>query len=352
MRCRFCGWDNWEEALFCEQCGKKLEVSNITGNGASQGGSGNVKICPVCLFQNEPEAMFCQECGTPFEDPRQQELRNRRIYPEPPQSERVRKPARSSSSRTSQRTADNNSRLRKKRRNKKVLPFVIGFSALGIAVVLGVLFLPKLLKPVKEEISGSGEDTAVVADSNSTTGSEVASESSSNSGALGDSDSSAMPVATNTPVPAYTEAPMPSPTPVPTVAPTQPLAPTQPAASTGVYLLPGVDSRYLTEAELMAMPLQALRYARNEIFARHGRKFDSAELSGWFNQQSWYQGTISGDNFNDSVLNSYEKANADLVAGIEGGRYQLDQGNYSYAAVYQYLEQRDGTGNAGEGLAH
>lgn len=346
MRCRFCGWDNWEESLFCEQCGKKLEVFDTTGNGASQGGSGNVKICPVCSFQNDPEAMFCQECGTPFEDPQQHEFRNQRIYPEPPQSERARKSARSSSSRSPQRTVNNSSRTRKKRRNKKILPFVIGFSALGIALVLGGLFLPKLLKPVEEEISGSGEDMAVVADSNSTSGSAVASESAGSSASSGDSGTSVWPVATNTPVPVYTEAPLPTPTPVPTVVPTQP------TASTGVYLLPGVDSRYLTEGELTAMPLQALRYARNEIFARHGRKFDSAELAGWFNQQSWYQGTISGDSFNDSVLNSYEKANADLVARIEGGRYQLDQGNYSYAAVYQYLEQRDGTGNAGEGLAH
>ena len=48
------------------------------------------------------------------------------------------------------------------------------------------------------------------------------------------------------------------------------------------YIIPDSDSRYLTESELTDMSLQVLNYAKNEIYAREGRIFRSAELQTYF----------------------------------------------------------------------
>ena len=68
---------------------------------------------------------------------------------------------------------------------------------------------------------------------------------------------------------------------------------------------------------------------KNEIYARHGRKFQSAELQNYFNSKSWYSGTIEAADFDESVLNDFEKKNAELLSSkefsMESGGYKLDQ---------------------------
>ena len=48
------------------------------------------------------------------------------------------------------------------------------------------------------------------------------------------------------------------------------------------YIIPDVDIRYLTEEEIEDMSLQVVCYAKNEIYARHGRMFVSKELTEYF----------------------------------------------------------------------
>ena len=85
------------------------------------------------------------------------------------------------------------------------------------------------------------------------------------------------------------------------------------------YILPGSNTRYLTEAELRGLSISQLRLARNEIYARHGRLFDSQDLQIYFNAQSWYNGRIQPANFNENVLNQYEKTNIALIQKMEAG---------------------------------
>ena len=103
------------------------------------------------------------------------------------------------------------------------------------------------------------------------------------------------------------------------------------------YLIPGSELRYITEAELAGMTPQILRYARNEIFAKHGRIFNSQELSGYFNLMPWYKGTIPANQFDESVFNDFERKNINLIAEKEDGAYILDQAGYSYDPVFAYL---------------
>ena len=90
--------------------------------------------------------------------------------------------------------------------------------------------------------------------------------------------------------------------------------------STDDYMLPESNTRTYSESELSSLSNYELYIARNEIFARHGRTFNNADLQSYFGSKSWYSGTVSPDAFDDSVLNQYEKANIEAISKIENDR--------------------------------
>ena len=118
-------------------------------------------------------------------------------------------------------------------------------------------------------------------------------------------DPSAQPTAS--PSPSASAAPEPTPTPNST-------------ALQGHYVIPGSDSRYLTETELADLSDRDLMLARNEIFARHGFIFSTDWLQGYFLTQSWYKGTATAAQFDADVFNAFERANVDLILRVEAER--------------------------------
>lgn len=108
----------------------------------------------------------------------------------------------------------------------------------------------------------------------------------------------------------------PSPAPAPTVS-----APGKPS-DPGEYFFPDSDSRYLTDEELSRYSSEDLELAKNEIYARHGRRFVTQRMAGYFNEKTWYQGTVDPEAFDamdpESVFNEYELANISKLA--EGER--------------------------------
>ena len=87
--------------------------------------------------------------------------------------------------------------------------------------------------------------------------------------------------------------------------------------NTADYIIPDSSIRYLTRTELLGLSAEQLRLARNEIYARHGRKFQTQDLQDYFNSKSWYMGTIEPDRFSDDNLNVYEKENLKLIKSLE-----------------------------------
>lgn len=84
------------------------------------------------------------------------------------------------------------------------------------------------------------------------------------------------------------------------------------------YIFPDSDTRKLTKADLRNMTSEELRLGRNEIYARHGRLFDDKELQEYFDEQSWYFGTIDPSDFVDSLeLNDIERRNAKFILKYE-----------------------------------
>jgi len=87
------------------------------------------------------------------------------------------------------------------------------------------------------------------------------------------------------------------------------------------YILPGSDSIYLSKNDLVGLNAEQCRLARNELYARHGRKFDDIALQNYFNQKDWYTGRIDPDDFTEDMLNDYEIHNRDLIV-----EYEKEQG--------------------------
>lgn len=99
------------------------------------------------------------------------------------------------------------------------------------------------------------------------------------------------------------------------------------------YILPASNTKLLTSSDIAGLSLKELNYAKNEIYARHGRKFDSNELRTYFESKSWYEGKYSAADFDANysarLLSDTERKNAEFLKNAEyamsGGGYQLDQ---------------------------
>lgn len=83
------------------------------------------------------------------------------------------------------------------------------------------------------------------------------------------------------------------------------------------YILPESSTRLLTFADLEGLDAEQCRIARNEIYARHGRKFKDEALQAYFNSKSWYNGYIEPADFTDTMLSDIENKNKDLIVKYE-----------------------------------
>ncbi len=142
-----------------------------------------------------------------------------------------------------------------------------------------------------------------------------------------DRDDEVVPAIIETPTP--TPEPTPQPTPEPTPTPAPIITPTPLpdlvvvpyVEADSYYMISGSDTRYIDDYELNYLTWEQLCFARNEIYARHGYIFNVKEVREHFESMSWYTGTTTSDNFNSSVLNSYEKSNIDTIMDYENSVY-------------------------------
>lgn len=69
---------------------------------------------------------------------------------------------------------------------------------------------------------------------------------------------------------------------------------------------------------LILLDYPRLRLLRNEIYARHGRTFSSADLASYFSTQSWYKPDPA---FAEATLSKTEKENISTLARVEFVKY-------------------------------
>ena len=111
------------------------------------------------------------------------------------------------------------------------------------------------------------------------------------------------------------------------------------------YVIPGSDSRYLTDADVEGLDLDQIRFAINEIYARHGRAFQTEDLNEYFSSKSWYTPLYSADEFaaiEDSVMNDYEKENIKFLAAIRDSANGSASSQFEAGWIYGTYEIHDG----------
>ncbi|MBR6228810.1 MAG: YARHG domain-containing protein [Eubacterium sp.] len=273
---------------FCEECGTKLE------DGA--------KFCPAC------GAVVEMDEELPVEETVENTVPERIEEPEPvakaPLTEQPPVPPASP-------VPENHEKSTQPAGSNKK-PLIIGICS-GVGAIL-ILFIVLIATGVIH--FGSGGESETVTEAGSPTQAPVAE------------------TPTPEPTPTATPEPTPSPTPVPTPTP----KPTPKLDYS--YVLPGSDSEYLKNSDLKGMSKKKLRLARNEIFARHGCKFQDNSLNKFFKKKAWYKPKIKVSSFPESKLNKYEKANIQLILDKENGVSSAKKawaGRYiGYAEGYEY----------------
>jgi hypothetical protein len=83
---------------------------------------------------------------------------------------------------------------------------------------------------------------------------------------------------------------------------------------------PVVGQRYLTEGDLSGLSRWQLDILRNEIYARHGRRFRREDLQAYFDRQPWYRPIYSPEAFPEGLLSPVERHNVELIANFQATR--------------------------------
>lgn len=95
-------------------------------------------------------------------------------------------------------------------------------------------------------------------------------------------------------------------------------------AFTGDYVFPMSDQVLLTEEDVAPIldDQEKLSIARNEIYARHGRMFDTEWLQEYFDSKPWYEGIYNAADFDQNVtLSDIETQNATYLLDLYNERY-------------------------------
>ncbi len=252
-------------------------------------------FCEECGKQIPDDARFCENCGAPVSFVEE---------PEPPYQEPLYQapPSREPSYRVNpvypsyENPVSGQQVPEKKKKGGASTVLIIVLSVVAVALTCAVVVLCIHTfggkKPDGEKVAGKEEE-------NSTAYEESAEEIESETGRR---EPESMPPSVET-APSFS------------VPPTSSVPETMEVVSE--YILPNSNSAYLTEADLAALTKEELRLARNEIYARHGRKFKDSGLNDYFMGKSWYTPLIEADRFNESVFNDYEAANRKLIADYE-----------------------------------
>lgn len=299
MFCENCGAKLKEDDRFCPECGTPVKVSSDAGREQGQQTYQQPGYDEQQTYQ-QPEyggQQPYQQPGFSEQQPYRQPEQRQQFYqqeyqePDPQRREEIKR----------------RKVQEKKKKNQTVTLVVLGVAvaALLAAVIFGIWML---MKPAKEEEYASPQvsvsPTEEPDEKEDTEGKKEEKEKEDKE------EKEEKVTVTATPTP--TAEPTPTLPPVTTVKPTP--------APAGDFIFPDSNSRYLSYDEVYAKNQQELSYARNEIFARHGRKFKSADLQSYFGSKSWYTPLYEPDEFaaiQDSLFNDYEKENIKQITKVE-----------------------------------
>ena len=78
-------------------------------------------------------------------------------------------------------------------------------------------------------------------------------------------------------------------------------------------IFPDSSESVLDESEVKELSDEDLRYAINELYARHGYIFNDEELKEYYSQFEWYEETVKSGDFTMDMFNDVEKENVQML---------------------------------------
>jgi hypothetical protein len=96
-------------------------------------------------------------------------------------------------------------------------------------------------------------------------------------------------------------------------AETPPAPPAPPPVATAQTAIPFFMTRLVTVRDLHGKSPWELDVMRNEIYARHGRRFQRDDLQRYFDRQPWYQGRHPPDDFPAALLTAIQLKNVQFI---------------------------------------
>jgi len=106
-------------------------------------------------------------------------------------------------------------------------------------------------------------------------------------------------------------------TPPPRLSPEPTVVPDEDTDYSDKFLIPFSGIQKLTKKDLEDFSNLDLKKARNEIYARYGRKFVSKDMACYFDKQSWYK---VDSNYSEKLLSPLEISNAVFILNYEKER--------------------------------
>ena len=83
------------------------------------------------------------------------------------------------------------------------------------------------------------------------------------------------------------------------------------------FIIPDSSVKNLTNKDIALLDDRELNYAKNEIYARHGRTFESKELQDFFESKDWYKSVYNEVLFDNvkcaELLSDVEKYNVEFL---------------------------------------
>jgi len=278
MFCEQCGQKIEPGAVFCGECGAPIEIENETqllnlGSGGSSQG------------QNANTVSSSQSVGAAF----------RNDY------EMVKEPQ-------YQQFSENhfNNPVQPKSEKQISVPLTLALGGIIVVLIGGIIWGVVTLVNMNKQ---SADDIYIAPSVNNTEVTEAEGEST---GGLFEEE---VEIKSSTPSENQTQKPAVEATSIPTEIPSQ--AESSAYNTNGDYIIADSSSRYLTSSDLDILSAWEIKLARNEIYARHGRMFESTDLDNYFRGKSWYSPSIRADQFKDGYLSSVEFENVKFIVKYE-----------------------------------
>ena len=79
------------------------------------------------------------------------------------------------------------------------------------------------------------------------------------------------------------------------------------------FIVPTSTEEVIDLSDIKALSDEELRYAINELYARHGYDFKDDELKAYFEKYDWYVPSIKPEDFSMELFNDVERENVETM---------------------------------------